>query len=65
MTLKFIDDLYVDALGRHAENTGLQGWINELSHGASHADVALGISKSQEKAQQHHLPQIEQGWLLA
>ena len=32
--------------------------------GASHADVALGISESQE-AQQHHLPQIEQGWLLA
>jgi hypothetical protein len=60
---QFIDDLYVNALGRHAESAGLQGWINELSHGASHADVALGISESQE-AQQHHLPQIEQGWLL-
>ena len=61
---QFIDDLYVNALGRHAESAGLQGWINALSHGASHADVALGISESQE-AQQHHLPQIEQGWLLA
>ena len=61
---QFIDDLYVNALGRHAESAGLQGWINALSHGASHADVALGISESQE-AQQHHLPQIEKGWLLA
>jgi hypothetical protein len=61
---QFIDNLYVNALGRHAESTGLQGWISELSHGASHADVALGISESQE-AQQHHLPQIEQGFLLA
>ena len=61
---QFIDDLYVNALGRHAESGGLQEWINALSHGASHADVALAISESQE-AQQHHLLQIEQGWLLA
>jgi hypothetical protein len=61
---QFIDSLYVNALGRHAEPSGLQGWMNLLSHGASHADVALGVSESQE-AQQHLLPQIEQGWLLA
>ncbi len=61
---QFIDDLYVNALGRHAESAGLQSWIDALSHGASHADVALSISESQE-AQQHHLLQIEQGWLLA
>jgi hypothetical protein len=61
---QFIDNLYVNALGRHAESAGLQGWINALSQGASHADVALGISESQE-AQQHHLSQIEQGWVLA
>ena len=40
---QFVDNLYVNALGRHAESAGLQGWINELSHGASHADVALGF----------------------
>jgi hypothetical protein len=62
--VQFIDDLDVNALGRHAESAGLQGWTDALSHGASHADVALAISESQE-AQQHHLPQIEQGWLLA
>lgn len=59
----FIDNLYVNALGRHAESSGLQGWINALSNGASRADVALAISESPE-AQQHHLTQIEQGWLL-
>jgi len=61
---QFVDNLYVNALGRHAESSGLQGWINALSHGASHVDVALAISESQE-AQQHHFPQIEQVWLLA
>ena len=46
---QFIDDLYVNALSRHADSAGLQGWSNALSHGASHADVALGISESQER----------------
>ncbi|MCP1831708.1 hypothetical protein J2R76_000136 [Bradyrhizobium sp. USDA 4532] len=61
---QFVDNLYINALGRHAESTGLQGWTELLSHGLPRADVALAISESQE-AQQHHLLQIEQGWLLA
>lgn len=61
---QFVDSLYVDALGRHADPSGLQGWLNALSGGASSAAVAVGIAESSE-AQQHHLAQIEAGWLLA
>ena len=59
---QFIDSLYVNALGRHAEPSGLQGWMNALTGGTS--QVAAGIVESLE-AQQHHLSQIEAGWLLA
>jgi hypothetical protein len=61
---QIIDSLYVDALGRHADPAGLQGWLNALSGGASQASLAIGIAESPE-AQQHHLAQIESGWLLA
>jgi hypothetical protein len=60
---QLIDSLYVDALGRHADPAGLQGWLNALST-TSQATVAVGIAESVE-AQQHHLAQIENGWLLA
>jgi hypothetical protein len=61
---QFVDSLYVNALGRHAESAGLQGWVNLLSAGDSRADVALRISESPEA--ENHLPSaIEQGWHLA
>jgi hypothetical protein len=61
---QLIDSLYVDALGRHADPVGLQGWLNAVSGGASQTAEAIGIAESPE-AQQHHLAQIESGWLLA
>ena len=61
---QLIDSLYVNALGRHAEPAGLQGWMNALTHGTSQTTVAAGIVESLE-AQQHHLVQIEAGWLFA
>jgi len=61
---QLIDSLYVNALGRHAEPAGLQGWMNALAHGTSQTTVAAGIAESLE-AQQHHLVQIEAGWLFA
>ncbi|WP_143275301.1 NF038122 family metalloprotease [Bradyrhizobium canariense] len=60
---QFIDSLYVDALGRHADPSGLQDWLSALSS-SSQASVAVGIAESTE-AQQHHLTGIEAGWLLA
>jgi hypothetical protein len=61
---QFIDSLYVNALGRHAEPSGLQGWMDALTGGTSQTTVAAGIVESLE-AQQHHLVQIEAGWLFA
>ncbi|WP_315831395.1 DUF4214 domain-containing protein [Bradyrhizobium prioriisuperbiae] len=60
---QFVDSLYVNALGRHADSAGLQGWVNALANGTSHADVAIGIAESAE-ALNHHLSHIEQSWLL-
>jgi hypothetical protein len=59
---QLIDSLYVNALGRHAEPSALQEWVNALAHGASQTTVAAGIVESPE-AQQHHLSQIEKGWV--
>jgi hypothetical protein len=60
MTNTQIVDSLVDALGRHAEPGGLQGWLNALSGGASQTSVAVNIAESPE-AQQQHLEQIESG----
>lgn len=61
---QFVESLYGAALGRPAEATGLAGWLDALAHGASRADVALGIVESAE-AHQHLAPVIEAGWHLA
>ena len=59
---QFVDSIYVNALGRHAEPSALQAWVNALDHGTSQTTVAAGIVESPE-AQQHHLSQIEKGWV--
>ena len=60
----FVDDLYENALGRHADASGLQVWTDALAHGTSRADVAVALAQSAE-AQQHLVDQIEAGWHLA
>ena len=45
----FIDNLYMNVLGRTADPSGQTYWINELQSGArSRADVLVGFSESQE-----------------
>ncbi|KTB75588.1 DUF4214 domain-containing protein [Pseudomonas syringae] len=46
----FVRDLYTAALGRDAEQTGLDGWVSQLFNGTSRADVAQAIVSSQEAA---------------
>jgi hypothetical protein len=60
----YVDALYVNALGRHADSGGQAYWTNQLDHGESRADLAVQLSQSAE-AQNVHLAQIEQGWHLA
>jgi hypothetical protein len=60
----YVDALYVNALGRHADSGGLSYWTGQLDHGASRADLGVQLSQSAE-AQSVHLGQIEQGWHLA
>ena len=60
---QFVESLYLNALGRPAEQPGEQVWLNALSHGASWAEVAVSILQSQE-AQTHLAGHIEQGWHL-
>lgn len=52
---EFVDSLYTNALGRPDTDTdavGKAGWLAALDHGATQADVAVGIVGSQE-AQDH------------
>lgn len=52
---EFVDSLYTNALGRTDTDTdvvGKAGWLAALDHGATQADVAVGIVGSQE-AQDH------------
>ncbi len=60
----YVDALYVNALGRHAEANGLSYWTDQLDHGVSRADLAMSLSQSAE-SQNLHLAQIELGWHLA
>lgn len=60
---QFVDALYATALGHPADAAGEQGWLGMLAHGATRADVAVGISESAE-AHLHLAPAIEQGWHL-
>ena len=60
----YVDALYVNALGRHADSGGQAYWAGQLDHGTSRADLATLLAQSTE-AQSVHLGQIEQGWHLA
>ena len=49
----FVNDLYVNVLGRAAEEDGLNNWVDALFNGASRADVAqaiVGSSEASDKA---------------
>ncbi|MGH1573439.1 DUF4214 domain-containing protein [Methylobacterium sp. P31] len=60
----YVDALYVNALGRHAESNGLAYWTAHLDQGESRADLAVQLSQSAE-SQTYHFAQIEQGYHLA
>ncbi|EJN18773.1 hypothetical protein PMI35_05961 [Pseudomonas sp. GM78] len=47
-TSDFIDQLYSNALGRDADAEGKAAWTNALEHGATQAEVAIGIVGSDE-----------------
>ncbi|MCF5679117.1 DUF4214 domain-containing protein, partial [Pseudomonas syringae] len=46
----FVRDLYTAALGRNADQGGLDNWVSQLFNGTSRAEVAQGIVGSQEAA---------------
>ena len=49
----FVNDLYVNVLGRDAEEAGLNNWVDALFNGTSRADVAkaiVGSSEASDKA---------------
>jgi hypothetical protein len=60
----YVDALYVNGLGRHADANGLNYWTDQLAHGVSRSDLAVSLSQSPE-SQNLHLDQIQQGWNLA
>ncbi len=59
----YVDALYVNALGRHAEANGLSYWTDQLDHGVAGrpCDVSITVGRVQNL----HLAQIELGWHLA
>ncbi|MER2264063.1 DUF4214 domain-containing protein [Methylobacterium oxalidis] len=59
----YVDALYMNALGRHAEAGGHDFWTARLDSGTSRADLAVQLSDSAE-AMNFHVGQIEQGWQL-
>lgn len=63
-TAEFVDRIYENALGRHAETDGLDFWVDKIDHqGAGRVSVTTTIGQSAE-AQSHHLADIEAGWHL-
>ncbi|AWN42710.1 peroxidase family protein [Methylobacterium durans] len=60
---EYVDMLYENALGRHAEAGGLQYWADAIQHGVSREEIATAIVHSQE-AHEHLAYHIEQGWHL-
>jgi hypothetical protein len=46
----FVNGLYEAALGRTADTTGLDFWVNALSNGNTREDIASGIINSSEAA---------------
>ncbi|MGE7413232.1 DUF4214 domain-containing protein [Methylobacterium tarhaniae] len=61
---QFVDAIYVNALGRHAEAGGLATWTGHLDGGVSRASVTVAITESLE-ATLYHAADIETGWRLA
>ncbi len=61
---QFVDAIYVNALGRHAEAGGLATWTGQLDSGVSRASVTVAIAESLE-ATLYHAAEIETGWRLA
>lgn len=59
----YVDALYVNALGRHADKGGSDFWTGQLDHGTSRADLAVQLSQSPE-SQSFHFNQVELGWHL-
>ncbi|AWN41758.1 Ig-like domain-containing protein [Methylobacterium durans] len=59
----YVDALYVNALGRHADAGGRAYWTDLLNRGTSRADLAVLLTDSAE-AHSVHLGQIEQGGQL-
>ncbi|WP_116866896.1 DUF4214 domain-containing protein [Pseudomonas syringae] len=47
---EFVQDLYAAALGRNADQAGLDNWVNNLFNGSTRADVAKAIVNSDEAA---------------
>lgn len=45
---QFVEQLYVAALGRQGEASGVQGWVAVLDNGATRGDVLLAFSESKE-----------------
>ena len=60
----YVDALYVNAVGRHADSGGEAYWTDLLNHGTSRADLATLLAQSTE-AHSVHYGQIEGGWHLA
>jgi hypothetical protein len=44
----FLEHLYEDTLHRHGDDDGLRYWEDQLEHGHSRVDVALGFVESHE-----------------
>ena len=49
----WVKGMYHDLLGRNPDQDGLSYWVNQLSHGADPAGVAVGFAASAEREGQH------------
>ncbi|PIO95241.1 hemolysin [Pseudomonas syringae] len=61
----FVRDLYTAALGRTADQGGLDSWVSQLFNGTSRAEVAAGIVGSQEAAAKSDSDFIDNLYLTA
>lgn len=60
---EYINMVYQNALGRNAEQAGLDFWATQIEENCSRVGTAVSIGLSAE-AQLHHLADIEIGWTL-
>lgn len=64
-TAQYVDYVYENSLGRHAEADGLKYWADLIDNQhAGRVSVTTAIGQSVE-AQHHLAPEIEAGWHLA